>query len=302
MSSYCSPSLSGSSRYARTDSSSSYPSSPSTSPGTTPPSPFSVKPPSSPISPTFPNGNARAYRSKATSGERPQPERQGEAGLGVDPSMLVGKTLTCVRRSRAHPTVTLHFADGASYQVRVVGYDPHFRGIPKKLESDSPVLNPVAGAVDVKLTVKHAAMVTLADKAFQVQGGGGSGSPAGGPGKGKGARESRWTQKHAAFAVKFVEEAGWHCVWATLAEYDDQDQETCVFRNFADVYVDSLHPPSAVPANAARAKPHNRSTPPRSRNASPAPERAPASSQPQKNQKPKRKNWKKKADAPKSRW
>ncbi|KAI0630376.1 hypothetical protein C8Q77DRAFT_1039252, partial [Trametes polyzona] len=209
--------------------------------------------------------------------------------LGIDPSTLIGKTLTCVRRSRAHPTVTLHFADGASFQVRVVGYDPHFRGIPKTLESDSPVLNPISGAVDVQLTVRHAAMITLADKAFQVQGGsGGHGEKA--MGRIKGARESRWTQNHAAFAIKFVEEAGWHCIWASLSEYDEVDKETCVFRNFADVYVDSLHPPSSVPANAAHGKPQNHRS--RSRNASPAPRTQ--GSQSQTPQKAKRKTWKKK--------
>ncbi|KAI0374022.1 hypothetical protein BV20DRAFT_921171, partial [Pilatotrama ljubarskyi] len=205
--------------------------------------------------------------------------------LGIDPSTLIGKTLTCVRRSRAHPSVTLHFADGASFQVRVVGYDPHFRGVPKTLESDSPVLNPLSGTVDVRLTVKHAAMITLADKAFQVQPGRGVYDSAG-SGVGRGARESRWTQRHAAFAIKFVEEGGWHCIWATLAEYDEKDVETCVFRNFADVYVDSLHPPSAAAPASAQA--HADAASPHSRTASPAPKQA------QKGQKPKRRAWRKK--------
>ncbi|KAI0358460.1 hypothetical protein OH77DRAFT_1183708 [Trametes cingulata] len=295
MSSYSSTSLSSSSAYTPTDSSSSaYPSSPSTSPGTTPPSPLSIKPPSSPAS--LAPSSPRSYRSKTSQGQRPQQQphardvpARGEAGLGIDPSTLIGKTLTCVRRSRAHPSVTLHFADGASFQVRVVGYDPHFRGVPKTLESDSPVLNPLSGAVDVRLTVKHAAMITLADKAFQVQ-----------PGRGAGrdARESRWTQRHAAFAIKFVEEGGWHCIWATLAEYDEKDVETCVFRNFADVYVDSLHPPSASTATSSQAR--ARTTSPHSRTASPGPQQG---SQTPKGQKSKRRAWrKKKAEAPKARW
>ncbi|KAH9858703.1 hypothetical protein C2E23DRAFT_694812, partial [Lenzites betulinus] len=224
-------------------------------------------------------------------------------GVGIDPAQLTGKTLTCVRRSRAHPSITLHFDDGASFQVRVVGYDPQFRGVPKKLESDSAVLNPPSGVADVRLTVKHAAMITLADKAFQVQPGGSSGS--GTPGGGKSAHETRWTQKHAAFAIKFDEQPGWHCMWATLAEYDLEERDVCVFRNFADVYVDSLHPPTPGPA-APVAKSHFRANAPRSRNASPAP-RAPAPRE-QKAEtgkpksKPARKHWKKKADVPKSRW
>ncbi|KAI0775731.1 hypothetical protein BD413DRAFT_531060 [Trametes elegans] len=293
MSSYSSTSLSGSSSYGHTDASSLYPNSPLTSPGTTPPSPFTLKSPSSPVSLATPN--ARASRSKPPRGERVQAprdeQRLGEASIGIDLSMLTGKVLTCVRRSRAHPSLTLHFADGESYQVRVVGYDPHFRGVPKKLESDSPVLNPVSGAVDVELTVKHAAMVTLADKAFQVQSG-----PS--PVKGQRSRESRWTQRHAAFAVKFVEQTGWHCVWATLAEYDEKDREMCVFRNFADVYVDSLHPISASPALPSFPHLHDthvRTASPRSGTNTPSPKTSKGKS------KRKNKN-KKKADAPKARW
>ncbi|KAI0823655.1 hypothetical protein BC628DRAFT_1382639 [Trametes gibbosa] len=294
MSSYSSTSLSGSSHYARTDTSSPYPSSPSTSPGSTPPSPFSLKPSSSPISPSFPRPHT--HRSKASHEEPPQPERRGEAGVGIDPASLVGKTLTCVRRSRAHPSITLHFTDGASFQVRVVGYDPQFRGVPKKLESDSAVLNPLSGTADVRLTVKHAAMITLADKAFQVQPGQGRGA-----GNGKDARETRWTQKHVAFAIKFDEEPGWHCMWATLAEYDAEAKEVCVFRNFADVYVDSLHPPSTPGPATASAKPRFRADPPRARDASPAP-KVPAPRD-QKGDKPARKARRnKKTDVPKSRW
>ncbi|KAI0675321.1 hypothetical protein C8Q78DRAFT_536180 [Trametes maxima] len=294
MSSYSSTSLSGSSHYARTDSSSPYPSSPSTSPGTSPSSPYSLKPPSSPASLAPPS--APSYRSKGERSQHPhETQRRGEASVGVEPSALIGKTLTRVRQSRVHPCLTLHFSDGASFQVRVVGYDPQFRGVPKKLESDSHVLNPASGTADVSLTVKHAAMITLADKAFQVQAGRGRSD---GARMATDTRETRWTQKHAAFAIKFVEEAGWHCIWATLAEYDERDAETCVFRNFADVYVDSLHASSAVPSHVASAQSSMR-TSSRSRPASPAPK----TSQPQKGRKSKRRTGKKKkAETPKARW
>ncbi|KAI0663498.1 hypothetical protein C8Q70DRAFT_950301 [Cubamyces menziesii] len=292
MSSYSSTSLSSGS-YARTDSSSSiYPSSPSTSPGTTPPSPLSLKPPSSPAS--LASSSPRAYRSKApsTQAERPHPrDRAHESqAFGIDPATLIGRTLTRVHRSRAHPSLTLHFADGGAVQVRVVGYDPQFRGVPKTLESDSHVLNPASGATDVRLTVKHAAMITLADKAFQVQGTI--------QGAGKPPRESRWTQKHAAFAVKFVEEGGWHCIWATLAEYDEKNKETCVFRNFADVYVDSLQSAPTLSGSKAPVHPHTRTASPHTRHDSPvSPSSAP------KAQKPKRKGrGNRKAETPKARW
>ncbi|KAI8993006.1 hypothetical protein BD414DRAFT_514071 [Trametes punicea] len=225
-------------------------------------------------------------------GTRRVASREVSMGCGVDLNTLVGRTLTRVRRSRTHPSLTLHFADGGAVQVRVVGYDPHFRGIPKMLESDSHILGPASGSADVKLTVKNATMITLADKAFQVHTGA-QGARSGA------ARESRWTQKHAAFAIKFVEEAGWHCIWATLAEYDEKDSNTCVFRNFADVYIDTLHPTSTSPADGASARVQARTGSPHSSAISPvlhAPSIPKAQKQKQKN----RKN--KKGAIPKARW
>ncbi|KAI0743557.1 hypothetical protein C8Q80DRAFT_1068917, partial [Daedaleopsis nitida] len=170
-------------------------------------------------------------------------------GIGVDPVSLIGKQLTRVRRSRTHPCITLNLSDGTAFQLLVVGYDPHYRGVPKVLESDSPILNPRAasGVADLRLTISHAASITLSDKAFQVQPGSGSGKEAGTT------KEDRWTQRHAAFALKFEEEQGWHCVWATMAEYDGRDRERCVFRNYADVYLDRLQ---AHPAPHAHAQAH----------------------------------------------
>ncbi|CDO77332.1 hypothetical protein BN946_scf184775.g23 [Trametes cinnabarina] len=243
----------------------------------------------SPISLAAPS--PRAYRSKASPTERPPPrqEQPHMHGPGIDLSTLVGRILTRVRRSRAHPSLTLHFADGGAVQVRVVGYDPQYRGIPKTLESDSPVLNPASGATDVKLTVKHAAMITLSDKAFQMESGG-RGTRSGT------ARESRWTQKHAAFAVK-----GWHCIWATLAEYDEKDVGTCVFRNFADVYVDSVQPTSVSPTSRPPARSLTRVNSPSSVPHSGEPTLDPAPTP--KSKKPKRRARKnKKTPVPQARW
>jgi len=155
--------------------------------------------------------------------EQPRPD-----SIGVDPDQIVGKVLVHTRRSPTHPAVTLHFADNTAYQVRVDGYDPVHRGIPKELETNSvllPLFKPPAGQIDVHLTVTHARMVLLKDTAHQWSE----------------KAESRWNVEHVAFALKFAEEPGWHCVWATMAEYDG-DFGPCTFRSFDDVYLAELRP------------------------------------------------------------
>ncbi|KAI9509727.1 hypothetical protein F5148DRAFT_1185452 [Russula earlei] len=150
--------------------------------------------------------------------------------IGVDPDQIVGKILVRVRRSPTHPAVTLHFADNTAYQVRVDGYDPVHRGIPKELETNSvllPLLKRAAGQVDVHLTVTHARLVELKDTAHEWSE----------------TAESRWNVEHVALALKFAEQPGWHCVWATMAEYDG-DFGPCTFRSFDDVYLAELHPSS----------------------------------------------------------
>lgn len=242
MSSYSSTSLS--SYDPASSESSDLASSPSTSPST---SPIALKKapsfgPCPSRSQSHPLAAPGPQRTRAlTLDVRPQ-------GLGVDPSSLVGKQLTRVRRSRTHPCITLHFADSSAFQVLVVGYDPHHPGVPKLLESDSPILNPCAahGLADLRLTISHAASITLSDKAFQARSRSGSTAF----GKAAIANEDRWTQRHAAFALKFHEEQGWHCVWATMAEYDDKDRERCVFRNYADVYLDKLQAQAQAPNHA----------------------------------------------------
>jgi hypothetical protein len=148
--------------------------------------------------------------------------------IGVDPDRIVGKVLVHIRRSPAHPAVTLHFADRSSYQIRIDGYDPVHRGIPKELEMNSvlvPLFKPPGGQIDVHFTVTHARMVELKDTAYERSH----------------TAESRWNVGHIALALKFAEVPGWHCVWATMAEYDGEFGP-CTFRSFDDVYLAELHP------------------------------------------------------------
>lgn len=111
--------------------------------------------------------------------------------FGVAPSEMVGKVLTSIRASRMHPTITLHFADRSSFQVRVDGYDPTHPGVPKTIETN-PELAPflaAEGKPDLSYTIANAAVITMTDKAFE---------------KG-GKRESSWDQRHAGLAFKFKE-------------------------------------------------------------------------------------------------
>jgi hypothetical protein len=102
------------------------------------------------------------------------------------------------------------------------------RGIPKELEMNSvllPLFKPPGGQIDVHLTVTHARMVELKDTAYEWSD----------------KAESRWNVEHVALALKFAEEPAWHCVWATMAEYDGE-YGPCTFRSFDDVYIAELHP------------------------------------------------------------
>ena len=161
-----------------------------------------------------------------------QPRKQSGSlrldSIGVDPDQIVGKVLVHIRRSPTHPAVTLHFADKTIYQVRVDGYNPVHRGIPKELEMNSvllPLFKPPGGQIDVHLTVTHARTVQLKDTAHEWSE----------------KAESRWNVEHVALALKFAEVPGWHCVWATMAEYDG-DFGPCTFRSFDDVYLAELNP------------------------------------------------------------
>ena len=177
--------------------------------------------------------------------------------IGIDPSILVGKTLRRARRSTRHPCVTMHFSDGSVYQILVDGYDPQYPGVPKELEMDAfldrifefPQQQQQQNRKDdvpsttLDLPIVGCRLVDLADKAFERRG------PA--P-----EEQIRWDQRHLGLAFKFAgdesmskERGGggsggggrWHCVYATLAVYDPELQ-MCVFRNFEDVYLESVMP------------------------------------------------------------
>lgn len=159
--------------------------------------------------------------------KQPGSLRLDSDSIGVDPDQIVGKVLIHIRRSPTHPAVTLHFADKTVYQVRVDGYDPVHRGIPKELEMNTillPLFRPPGGQIDVHLTVTHARLVRLKDTAHEWSE----------------TAKSKWKVEHVALALKFAEEPGWHCVWATKAEYDG-DFGPCTFRNFDDVYLAELN-------------------------------------------------------------
>lgn len=178
----------------------------------------STSPPLRPLQRMWPSANDKAHHQEP---------------IGADPRALIGKVLKGIRSSPAHPCVTLYFADNTSYQIRVDGYDPRHRGIPKTLEADSnfePYLNRPGELLDVSLTVVNAAKITLSDKAFDASG-----------------RGSKWDQAHSGIAMKLKEHGHWHCVWAQLAEYDDRYPVTCVFRSYNDVYLDVLRPTTKKP-------------------------------------------------------
>jgi len=81
------------------------------------------------------------------------------------------------------------------------------------------------------LQVLDCALVTLSDKAFARK-------------YDHDPEELQWDQKHLGVAFKFaVANPKWHCVWAAMEEHDE-NQGTCVFRSYDDVYLEKLHRPS----------------------------------------------------------
>ncbi|THU95404.1 hypothetical protein K435DRAFT_755941 [Dendrothele bispora CBS 962.96] len=153
--------------------------------------------------------------------KRPRPPSLRLDHVGVDPSELIGKVLSRARRSPKHPVITLDFTDNTSFQILVDGYNPRLRGIPKELEMDEFFDELVAAGL-VDLEIVDCALITLQDKAFDRT------------------ADARWDQKHLGIAIKFAEEnPHWHCVWATLREFDDS-LKSCIFRSYDDVYIDRL--------------------------------------------------------------
>jgi len=151
---------------------------------------------------------------------------------------LVGKTLVQVRRSPNHPSITLHFSDKSSYQIRVDGYNPQFPGLSKVLEMNAQshgIFPETGGQTNVNLTVDRCASITMRDKAFDA----------------RGSKETSWDQTHLGIVFKFRERDGWHCLWAMLAD-NDSSTGLCVFRSFEDVYI------AQAPARPFNTKGHNK--------------------------------------------
>ncbi|TFK54194.1 hypothetical protein OE88DRAFT_1675676 [Heliocybe sulcata] len=190
--------------------------------------------------------------------QMPQPLRLNS--IGLDPSILVGKTLTTIRRSPSHPALTLHFSDNTSFQILVDGYDPVHKGVPKELEMDDGFVGVLeactakserqrgrsasGGKLAKGKLITACALIRMTDKAFERQKiqDEDVAWPRLAPSFG---RESKWDQNHLGLAFKFAPSEGddmpsrWHCVWATLAEYDEF-VGTCTFRSYDDVYLNKL--------------------------------------------------------------
>ncbi|KIK67185.1 hypothetical protein GYMLUDRAFT_37247 [Collybiopsis luxurians FD-317 M1] len=145
--------------------------------------------------------------------------------IGIDPDQLIGKKLIRISRSSSHPALTLDFNDYTTAQVLVDGYDPRWKGIPKVLEMDD-AFQRIANSGTVgqeTLEIVDCAIIKLCDKAFHR----------------KQSHDDRWDQEHQAVCFKFSgENPSWHCVWATLTEYDEN--ENCVFRSYESCYLDFL--------------------------------------------------------------
>ncbi|KAJ4476964.1 hypothetical protein C8J55DRAFT_516254 [Lentinula edodes] len=148
--------------------------------------------------------------------------------VGIDPDELIGKKLIRISRSSVHPSLTLDFDDHTSAQVLVDGYSPRWKGIPKALEMDEAFQRLTStGFVGLDtLEIVDCAMIKLCDKAFQRK-------------QNDDHNSTMWDQEHAAIAFKFSgENPHWHCVWAVLAEYNED--RTCTFRSFEDVFLNYL--------------------------------------------------------------
>ncbi|KAH8828224.1 hypothetical protein DL96DRAFT_1602288 [Flagelloscypha sp. PMI_526] len=148
--------------------------------------------------------------------------------LGINPKALVGKTLRRSKRSSLHPSLILECSNSPQqsgsllYQLRIPGYDPRHRGVPKELLiNDSPTDElPNSPIVDCVL-------IQLSDKAFRRPG-----SP--------GSDIEWWNQDHTALALKFEEpHRGWHTVCARLQDHDPALGD-CTFRSYTDVYIEEL--------------------------------------------------------------
>jgi len=117
-----------------------------------------------------------------------------------------------------------------------------------------PSLHLIFNLPIINLTILDCVSVTLMDKAHDTRV------------ELQGPRDEQWDQLHIGVAFKFLQDvtdAGgkhWHCVWATLAEYDERRGEgdsACVFRSYDDVYLDTLQTRSPKKNKSPR-KQHSR--------------------------------------------
>ncbi|KAE9411240.1 hypothetical protein BT96DRAFT_1028148 [Gymnopus androsaceus JB14] len=149
--------------------------------------------------------------------------------IGIHPEELIGKKLLKISASTVHPALTLDFHDHTTAQVLVDGYSPRWKGVPKQLEMDEAFQRLTNdGIVGLEtLEIIDCAIIVLIDRAFHRKQSHDDDSTV------------RWDQEHAAVAFKFSgENPRWHCVWATLAEYDGNN--ACIFRSYDDCYLDYL--------------------------------------------------------------
>jgi hypothetical protein len=186
----------------------------------------------------------------ATPSRRPRPTSLRLDQIGIQPTDIIGKVIKCVRKSTAHPALTIAFVDDSSVQIRVDGYDPQHPGVPKELEMDSCLQDLLFREEPVELPVLDCAFVTLSDKAFQRQ-----------ESVGRGVSVQSWDQKHLGLALKLpinqsVEgKARWHCIWASMEENNEREG-VCTFRSYEDVYLAGLstRTPPSTPTRHRRRK------------------------------------------------
>lgn len=124
--------------------------------------------------------------------------------------------------------------------------DDGFAGVLKACANpgDKEKGNWSGGKLEKGMLVTDCALIRLTDKAFERQKAKAAETTKHGlaPSIGK---EAKWDQNHLGIAFKFASvetedtRSRWHCVWATLAEYDE-DAGTCLFRSYDDVYLNKL--------------------------------------------------------------
>jgi hypothetical protein len=177
------------------------------------------------------------------------------------PSILRGKTLHSVRHSATHPSISLSFTDGTSYEIRAQNYSPSSSSptVWSLLQTPAPdatieqAFAPSNGTtIDVSLEVLDCTYITMSDKASRIE-----------PTQG----EIKWDQSHVALAFKFQprppsdamvldsipeNKPRWHCFWVTREEYSEAKSFTgfqdCVHRSYDDVY---LQPKEGKPGSAS---------------------------------------------------